>query len=247
MKRRLTWGPGNDPGYYPGFDLLGQSRYWDDATRATVLKRLEPPPPLRFFTPLEARLLEAVAHRLLPQDDREPSRRIAIVPVIDERLAAGRINGYRYADMPPDGEAHRLGLEAIEAIARALYRRGFDHLTGLEQDAVLLTLHDGAPPAGERIWRQMSVGRYWKLLLDDVVTAYYQHPWAWNEIGFGGPAYPRGYMRLERGEPEPWETRERRYEWSPPADSRSGAFTPLAEAGPCWPKPRRKGSRGRAA
>jgi hypothetical protein len=29
-----------------------------------------------------------------------------------------------------------------------------------------------------------------------VLAAFYSHPWAWNEIGFGGPAYPRGFMRL---------------------------------------------------
>ena len=29
-----------------------------------------------------------------------------------------------------------------------------------------------------------------------MLEAFYSHPWAWNEIGFGGPAYPRGYMRL---------------------------------------------------
>ncbi|MGH9416781.1 MAG: gluconate 2-dehydrogenase subunit 3 family protein [Terriglobales bacterium] len=228
--------PRPQPGYYPGFDLLTQVSFWDEATRKTVLKRLDPPPPLRFFTPPEAQLLDAVCARILPQDDREPDRRIAIVPVIDERLAEGRINGYRFADMPPDADAHRLGLEAIQAISRHLHRRGFEHLTGLEKDAVLLTIHDGAPPAGEHVWHQMSVIRYWKFLLDDVVTAYYQHPWAWNEIGFGGPAYPRGYMRLERGEPEPWEVREQRHVWSPPADSFSGEFTPLAEAGPCWKK-----------
>ena len=28
-----------------------------------------------------------------------------------------------------------------------------------------------------------------------VLAAFYSHPWAWNEIGFGGPAYPRGFMR----------------------------------------------------
>jgi hypothetical protein len=31
------------------------------------------------------------------------------------------------------------------------------------------------------------------------LAAFYSHPWAWNEIGFGGPAYPRGYMRLQVG------------------------------------------------
>ena len=40
--------------------------------------------------------------------------------------------------------------------------------------------------------------------------AFYSHPWAWNEIGFGGPAYPRGYARfgsphLDGGEREAWE------------------------------------------
>ena len=29
-----------------------------------------------------------------------------------------------------------------------------------------------------------------------MLEAFYSHPWAWNEIGFGGPAYPQGYMRL---------------------------------------------------
>ena len=29
-----------------------------------------------------------------------------------------------------------------------------------------------------------------------ILAAFYSHPWAWNEIGYGGPAYPEGYMRL---------------------------------------------------
>ena len=31
---------------------------------------------------------------------------------------------------------------------------------------------------------------------------------AWDEIGFGGPAYPRGYLALNHGAPDPWEPRE---------------------------------------
>jgi hypothetical protein len=40
-------------------------------------------------------------------------------------------------------------------------------------------------------------------------TAFYSHPWAWNEIGFGGPAYPRGYKNLGLDRREPWEVSER--------------------------------------
>ena len=57
------------------------------------------------------------------------------------------------------------------------------------------------PPAAHDIWKQMDVKRFWLLLVQDVVGAYYAHPYAWDEIGFGGPAYPRGYMRLENSEP----------------------------------------------
>jgi hypothetical protein len=56
-------------------------------------------------------------------------------------------------------------------------------------------------------------------MMGDAIDAYYAHPWAWDEIGFGGPAYPRAYTRLERGEPEPWEVEEKRYDWLAPEDS----------------------------
>jgi hypothetical protein len=42
-------------------------------------------------------------------------------------------------------------------------------------------------------------------VLDEIVRAYYAHPAAWSEIGFGGPASPRGYVRLAAGRQDPWE------------------------------------------
>ncbi|MGH9477268.1 MAG: gluconate 2-dehydrogenase subunit 3 family protein [Terriglobales bacterium] len=224
--------PARQIGYYPGYSTLAQQAFWDAATRRVVLRRIEPPPPLRFFGPSEASRMQAVCDRILPQDDRPLDYRIPIVPYIDQRLAEGIGAGYRYADMPPDGDAHRLGLRAVDEIALHLFTREFLRLANRERDQVLLTLHDAQPPAALAIFRQMSVQHYWSLLVTDVVQVYYAHPWAWDEIGFGGPAYPRGYMRLERGEAEPWERPEQRYEWCAPADSLSGTCTPLPESQP---------------
>ncbi len=39
----------------------------------------------------------------------------------------------------------------------------------------------------------------------DICGAYYSHPFAWNEIGFGGPASPRGYVRMDFNRRDPWE------------------------------------------
>jgi Gluconate 2-dehydrogenase subunit 3 len=47
------------------------------------------------------------------------------------------------------------------------------------------------------------------LLLRAAISIYYAHPAAWNEIGFGGPASPRGYVRLGFDRRDPWEAEER--------------------------------------
>jgi hypothetical protein len=219
--------PRAQPGYYPGFQTLSQQAFWDEATRKVVRDRVEHVPPIRFFSSDQERLMRAVCARLLPQDDRDEQHQIPVVNYIDDRLYHRRIDGYRFEDMPEDHEAHLLGLQAIEEIAHHLFQRSFVELEPRQQDQVLQTIHDGQPPAAAEIWQKMSVTRFWMLLMQDVVDAYYAHPYAWDEIGFGGPAYPRGYMRLENGRPEPWEVEEQRYEWHAPANSLSDVYKPI--------------------
>lgn len=219
--------PSPQPGYYPGFSTLEQQDFWDEATRNVVLNRVNNIPPIRFFSTEEAVLMKAVCDRILPQDDRDEAHKIPIINFIDERLYTHRTNGYRYEDMPPDDEAHRLGLQAIDAIAQHMFNHPFLKLEPLEQDMVLQTIHDAKPPAAQEIWQKMSVHHYWALLVQDVVDVYYAHPYAWDEIGFGGPSYPRGYMRLHGGKPEPWEVEERRYDWDAPLSSLSDPYRPV--------------------
>ncbi len=221
-------GPLEQPGYYPGFRTLDQRKFWDAATREVVLDRVNTIPKIRFFTAQEARLLEAVCSRVLPQDDRDEARKIPIVPQIDKRLYENVSDGYRYEDMPPDREAFRLGLQAIDEIAQAEHGKPFVDIHAREQETILRSLHDAKPRAAHEIWARMPVHRFWMLLVKECAENYYAHPWAWDEIGFGGPAYPRAYMRLERGEPEPWEVQEQRYAWEAPPDSQSHLFEPIA-------------------
>lgn len=223
--------PKAQPGYYPGFETLSQQAFWDEATRNVVLTRVEQVPPIRFFTPEEAQLMQAVCDRLLPQDDRDEAHKVPIIHYIDNRLYNRRIDGYRFEDMPPDHEAHRLGLKAIEAIAQHLYHMSFIDLDQTQQDTVLKSIHDANPPAAHEIWQKMSVTHFWMLILQDVLDAYYAHPYAWDEIGFGGPSYPRGYMRLEGGKPEPWEVNEQRYPWHAPTGALSDTYEPIGGPG----------------
>ncbi len=212
-------GPLAQPGYYPKFSTLGQQKFWDAKTREVILDRVHNVPEIRFFTPFEASLMKAICDRILPQDDRDEAHKIPIVPQIDKRLFEDSHDGYRYDDMPPDQEAFQLGIKAIQQMAMQEHGRSFLDLAFHEQEALLRSLHDGKPAGAQEIWQRMDVGRFWMLLVSDCADAYYSHPYAWDEIGFGGPAYPRAYMRLERGEAEPWEVEEKRYEWEAPEGS----------------------------
>ncbi len=204
------------PGYYPGFHTMSQKAFWDEATRDVVAMRVEQTPPIRFFTADQARFWRAVFDHLIPQHDRTPERRIPLVEPLDERLYQNRGIGYRYESMPPDREAYRLGEEAINLEARQRYGGDFLNLPQRQQEIVLQAIHDKKPTAGAVIWKKMSIARFWQLLMLDALEGYYAHPWAWDEIGFGGPAYPRAYTRLERGEPEPWEVEPQPYDWDAP-------------------------------
>lgn len=207
------------PGYYPGFSTLKQKRYWDVATRKLVEERVSKQKPIHFFTPDEARTMHAVVDRILPQEDRTDERRISILPGIDERLYENRLDGYRFEDMPTDQEAYRIAARAFEEMAQTLHGCAFHELDVRKQEEILKSIHQAKPQAAQELWKQMNIERFWTLLVSDVVAVYYAHPWAWDEVGYGGPAYPRGYMRLEEGEPEPWEVEEQRYEWEAPMDS----------------------------
>lgn len=204
------------PGYYPGYYILSQQKFWDEATRNLILMRVEQPPSIRYFTPEQATFWRAVFDHLLPQHDRTPDRRIPLVEPLDERLYQNRTIGYRYASMPKDREAFALGEQAINAEAQHRFSGDFIYLPPHQQDLVLKALHDRKCEAAPEIWAKMSIARFWQMLMQDALEGYYAHPWSWDEIGFGGPAYPRAYTRLERGEPEPWEVEEQRYAWAAP-------------------------------
>lgn len=219
------------PGYYSEYSTLGQKAYWDAATRQEVENRVYNIPKIRFFTDEELPIISSVCDHIIPQDDRLPEWRIPVVNYIDERLFRNEINGYRYADMPADREAYRLGLRAIDQTARDIHNQSFVGLDHLKQEFILKSIHDGKELAARDIWARLSIHRFWQLLVGDCVTAYYSHPWAWDEIGYGGPAYPRAYMRLEGGLPEPWEVDEQRYEWTAPSDSISDAYEETGAGG----------------
>jgi hypothetical protein len=190
-------------GRYPDFDVLDAVDTWDDATTKVVLARLDPPGPLRFFTPDQEPTLRAFCDTVLAQDG-EP--RVPVAEFVDDKLAAGRLDGFQYADMPDDRDTWRIVLAGLDETARARYGKdGFAAAEPETREAIVDALAHGRLAGG--VWEQLNVSRAWSVCMRSILAGFYSHPWAWNEIGFGGPAYPRGFMRLGPvSTTEPFET-----------------------------------------
>lgn len=207
--RRLDPSPHHDEpirSRYPHFNVLDKwaTPDWDDQTRAAIRRRLENVPSIRFFTEAEARVLEAVVERILPQPDRPAGGKIPIVPWIDEKLSDDKRDGYRRDSLPPQRDLWRTALRGIDQTSEAVFGAPFVALDPVAQDTVLRKIqHDEAP--GET-WRKIPAHVFFsKVLTIAVVKTYYAHPAAWNDIGYHGPSSPRGYSRFWDGGVDPWD------------------------------------------
>jgi hypothetical protein len=193
--------PGSAEPRFPGYDVTGQSETWDEVTTAVVLRRLRPSGGAVFFTGKEEPVARALVDRLLAQDD-DP--KVPVFEIIDQRLAERRGDGFRYAALPDDPETWRQSVAGLESDAMEQYQQPFAELAIGAQVQIVEEVR-----ISKGTWRGLPAQRVFSIWMRYACTAYYSHPWAWNEIGFGGPAYPRGYKNLGLDRREPWERRER--------------------------------------
>jgi gluconate 2-dehydrogenase subunit 3-like protein len=207
-------------GRYPEFDVLESADRWDEATRKVVLARVHDVPAPRFFDARETATLGALCEHLSGQVDEEP--KLPVLAFVDEKLAEGKHDGYRYFDMPDDGVTWRTVARGLDEDASRQGVASFDVLGVHEQDELCHRFSKAELEGGA--WAELNVSRAFSVVMRYVCEAYYAHPWAWNEMGFPGPAYPRGYARfgsphLRNGETETWEALEA-FELDPVRDTR---------------------------
>jgi hypothetical protein len=105
-----------------------------------------------------------------------------------------------------DGEPR---IPVIEMVDRKMYEGELDgyRYDDMPDDTETWRLVAAGELSGG-VWEQIPPAKAWGVVMRGVLAQFYSHPWAWNEIGYGGPAYPRGYMRLAQGEREPYEGEE---------------------------------------
>ncbi|QGM99544.1 gluconate 2-dehydrogenase subunit 3 family protein [Methylocystis parvus] len=194
---------------YEGYDVLEKwsSPSFDDQTRDALAQRLGEIPPRRFFSREELSTLEAIVERLAPP---LPGLEASLLSLwIDDRLHRGSDEGFRSEGAPPAHEAWQRGLAAIEGEARRLFGASFATLDAPSKEAALHAVQAGETDEG--LWDGLGAASFFSdTLLKTIAGLAYAHPLAWNDIGFGGPASPRGYVRLGFDARDPWEAKKRR-------------------------------------
>lgn len=189
---------------YPAFDVWEQHTEWDGHTKKIVGSRKSPEVACRFFTQPEALLLQAIASVLV--DDHRLEVLTFVTQHLDETTASPIGESQRKVGVPPKKQLYRLGLAGVDAESHAAYGTGFLALKAEEQEAVMQAISQGATK-DNTAWEKAAPAEFFKQLLHDAVSAYYSHPLVWSDIGYGGPAYPRGYVRVEKGLTDPWEAK----------------------------------------
>lgn len=193
---------------FPDYDVLAKrdGPSWNARTRIVIGDRLECEIDETVLGSTRTATLRAVVRRIVPPPVNRPAANA--VALVIQKIANDDGDGYRPTSMPRLFEAWTLGLDAIEAEAKHAHDCAFDYLCDPDADILLRSIENGA--ARLPAWGSLSSKLFWDWrLLPDIVAAYYAHPSAWSAMGFGGPAAPRGYVRLDANRRDGWEAAER--------------------------------------
>ena len=174
-------------------------------TRRALQARLARPATVdpRFFDLPSFATLGALCARLIPPI--EGIGWIDIAGTIDQTLADGIGDGWRFDVMPPDTLAYQQGLQGIDQSACALFGAPFCQLELAQQDSVLRAVQAGTAPGSA--WLVVPSARFFEELLAAAVQACYAHPLVQESLGYAGMADAPGWQTIGLNELEAREPR----------------------------------------
>jgi gluconate 2-dehydrogenase gamma chain len=124
-----------------------------------------PPGGWHFFTPEEARLVEALSEQIIPADQDPGGKDTGTVYFIDRQLA-GPYQRYQ--------EKYRQGLASVEKTSRRMFDKDFLALAWSQQTKLLLALESGRAP--KECWARLPAAEFFQLVRDHTMQAFYGSP-----------------------------------------------------------------------
>ncbi|CAG7650411.1 gluconate 2-dehydrogenase subunit 3 family protein [Paenibacillus allorhizosphaerae] len=189
---------------YPFYDVMNEQRAWDDHTRHIVNSRVHTEGEYVFLMTVEAEMLRSWCSLLM--DDNRPEVIQYVIDHFDQSLGSGK-ESQRKPGEPPLSQLVRGGLHALDQACQSMFTEHFFHLEAARQKQIMTDISEGQALPAE-IWKPVPQTAFFQKMLSLTIDAYYSHPKIWSDIGYAGPAYPRGYVRMDLGQLDPWEPKE---------------------------------------
>lgn len=180
------------------------------ATRKALEQRAEPITGERYLSPVLYSLLEQITATMLPQ--QAIGTGVDIAGTIDQRLSKGKNAGWRFADLPEDGEAYRKGLTVFADMLQQTPSKSFDRMPVPAREGYLRCVANGDVDGPA----QFPLSKWLELLRTDVVRVWLAHPSTMQKIeyyGFAdgatgvtdGPTETEGWVALTPNKALPFE------------------------------------------
>jgi hypothetical protein len=141
------------------------------ATRRVLEERASPVAHTRYLVPELYAVLQQVVDTILPQGVLGTQVDIAVA--MDKRLADGKGDGWRFADLPANGEAYRVGLGAIAPV--------FAGLSVAEREAYLRSVANGDEDAAG-----FPLSKWLLMVRTDAVRVWMSHPAVMQKMEYYG-------------------------------------------------------------
>lgn len=192
--------------HYPHFNVMDEKEHWDEHTREIVGNRLEIPEQFQKLTGEEVQKIRALAALFV--DDSRADVLDYVVKHVDSKFTSDIGESQRKTGVPPQQVLIRAGLAALDTVAQSAHGSPFTRLSPEQQTSLLVSLENDAVELKSTDGTKLPAKEFFNKMLTQSVEAYYSHPLIWSEIGYAGPAYPRGYVRSELGLTDPWEAKK---------------------------------------
>ncbi len=179
---------------------LLESDFVTDATRQVLDKRLnfDSNYTPQFFSADEFTTFKAVCETLAP------SQAIPydfVAQEIDQQLFKDKGNGWRYDEMPPDGETYKIALALFDETAQRLFTKDFAIITKQQRFEIVSQLRDKGTigDSAIKLPPKFSVARLFEEIFADFAEIFYSHPLVLEEIDYIGFADARGFQVSDFG------------------------------------------------
>ncbi|MGI4756328.1 MAG: gluconate 2-dehydrogenase subunit 3 family protein [Janthinobacterium lividum] len=151
------------------------------ATRRALEERARPSESSERFLSAELfQLLEQITAAILPQGSMATD--VDIASVIDQRLLSGKHAGWRFADLPADGEAYRQGLTVLASMLQRTPGKSFQNMPTAVGEAYLQCVANGDMDAAANF----PLSKWLTRLRVDTVQIWMAHPSTMLKMEFYG-------------------------------------------------------------